>query len=347
MRIAAVILGLSLLWSAQASATPSKYIDLASSDAVLRWINAYRNKPDPAGVPTVVKALSGFAAFKDSEQAGPYTGFIAGVIGANPEKADDLIARMLPLPEADQWVIVRSIAYSEHPEWKRLLRKFAPRMPARKVMIEKYLDGALPTLFQVSGQRPRTNWDITRDYLTLKKLRGKTTPKPIVLEPTPELLDTFWGYYFATATARPVLRIIDMTPWSKDKDNIDKLMLGSMAKYTLATNASRDRHLLAIIKRARDRRPPEVAAILTEVIDAAETVETAKLRKDALGAIDDLRRKGPGYRRNISWWGQIGQGALALGCIAAAATGQVQFGLPCVIGGGVSSAALSFWEKQQ
>jgi hypothetical protein len=46
-------------------------------------------------------------------------------------------------------------------------------------------------------------------------------------------------------------------------------------------------------------------------------------------------------------WGQVGQGALAVGCIAAAATGHIELGLPCVIGGGVSSAALSTWEKQQ
>jgi hypothetical protein len=83
------------------------------------------------------------------------------------------------------------------------------------------------------------------------------------------------------------------------------------------------------------------------VIDAADTVETAKLRKEAMAAIEELRRKGPAYRRNVSWWGQIGQGALAVGCIAAAATGQVYLGLPCVITGGVSSAALTSWEKQQ
>jgi hypothetical protein len=102
-----------------------------------------------------------------------------------------------------------------------------------------------------------------------------------------------------------------------------------------------------MIKRARDSRPPEVASVLTEVIDAAETAETAKLRKEATAAIEDIRRKGPGYRRNISMWGQVGQGALAVGCIAAAAAGAIVLGIPCVIGGGVSSAALSFWEKQQ
>ena len=66
-----------------------------------------------------------------------------------------------------------------------------------------------------------------------------------------------------------------------------------------------------------------------------------------MASIQDLQRKGPGSRRNYSLWGQIGQGALAAGCIVAAATGHIELGLPCVIGGGVSSAALSVWEKQQ
>jgi len=64
-------------------------------------------------------------------------------------------------------------------------------------------------------------------------------------------------------------------------------------------------------------------------------------------AIDELRRKGPGYRRDISLWGQVGEGALALGCIAAAVTGQVEFGLPCVIGGAATSAALRVWDGQK
>jgi hypothetical protein len=40
-------------------------------------------------------------------------------------------------------------------------------------------------------------------------------------------------------------------------------------------------------------------------------------------------------------------GTLAIGCIAAAAAGQVEFGLPCVIGGATSSAALQAWDGQK
>src|SRR5712672_3526847 len=53
-------------------------VDMTSLEGVLRWINNYRNKPDPASVPAIVQALSRLGAFKDPEQAGAYTGFIAG-----------------------------------------------------------------------------------------------------------------------------------------------------------------------------------------------------------------------------------------------------------------------------
>jgi len=309
---------------------------------VLRWINAYRTKPDPAGVPAAVHALSKFGALRDPEQAGAYVGFIAGVIATNPDKADALIGKMLPLPPGDQWAIVRAIAYSGHPDWRNLLRRYAGRLSTRKVLIDKYLAGTLPTLYQYAPEPSVSTWAAVRNKVT-----GTDPPKRLILEPSPELLDTYWGHYFATAQARPITRIIDLLPLAKDNDSIDKLTVGSMAKFTLASNATRDPELLAMLKQAKETRPKEVATALTEVIDAAETVETARLRKEAMAAIEELRRKGPGYRRNISMWGQVGQGALAVGCIAAAATGHIELGLPCVIGGGVSSAALSTWEKQQ
>src|SRR5262249_55045780 len=186
-----------------------------------------------------------------------------------------------------------------------------------------------------------STWD------TLKhKVTGKELPKAHVLEPSPELLDTYWGYYFGTGHARPISRIIEMLPWSLEVDSVDKLTLGSMAKYTLASNASRDPKFVVTLREAGDRSKKKPEKVLAGVIDTADTVETAKLRKEAMAPIEERRGKAPAYRRNVSWWGQIGQGALAAGCIAAAATGQVYLGLPCVITGGVSSAALSTWEKQ-
>ena len=181
------------------------------------------------------------------------------------------------------------------------------------------------------------------------KLRIAKPPRKVVLEPSPEVLDTLWGYYFATGSYGPIMQLVAMLPWSRDRDSLEKLTLGSMAKYTLASNAARDMALLKMLKSSAKARKQDkaTAAVLTEVIDAAETVNIATIRKQALAAIAELQRKGPGYRRDFSSWGKIGQGALSLGCIAAAVAGQVEFGIPCVVGGAVSTAALNYWNGQQ
>jgi hypothetical protein len=339
-----VILSVVLSLASGAGRTaPARMADLSSTDGVLRWINAYRGKPDPASVPAVVGALSRLGAFKDPEQAGPYTGFIAGVIRANPAKAEDLIGKMLPLPAGDDWVVVRGIAYSDHPDWRNLLRRFEARMPSRRVMIDKYLTGALPIIWQNPPEKPST-WQKVRSYVAFDKSGAKA--KEGELESTPELLDTYWGYYFATATHRPILRIVDLLPMSKNHDDAEKLTVGNMAKYSLASNASRDPDLLAMLKQARQYTSKEAVPVLDEVIEAAETAETSRLRREALAALDELKRKGPETKRNMSFWSQVGQGAIAVGCIAAAAAGQIELGVPCVVGGAVSSAALGFWDKQ-
>jgi len=162
-----------------------------------------------------------------------------------------------------------------------------------------------------------------------------------------DLLDTLWGYYFATGSHAPVQRIIQMLPWSKSRDTIDKLTVGSMARYTLASYAIRDASLREYLRSELARQPAAVKAPLAEVVEAADTVQIAALRKDALAAVDELKIKGSDSRRDLSFWGQVGVGAVALGCVSAAALGQIAVGIPCVIGGSASQGFLSFWEKQQ
>jgi hypothetical protein len=319
--------------------------EFSSLDGVGRFISNYRVKPNPGRVPAAVKALAHLGAFKDADSAGVYVGFIAGVIGSNPVRAEDLIAKMLPLPPPDQWLLVRAIAYSGHPDWRGLLSKFSDRLPLRKVMIDKYLDGTLQTLDEVALEKKSpTLWEKMRG--TFRSNKDEKRVIVMTYDKSPELLDTLWGYYFATGSYGPISRIVNLLPWANDRDSTDRLTIGSMAKYTLASNAARDPALLAMIKAASKNQPKETGTVLAEVIEAAETMETTRLRKDALANLEELKRKGPGYKRDVSTWGKIGTGALALGCIAAAATGQVYMGLPCVIGGAASSAALNYWDTQ-
>lgn len=321
-RLAAVLLALvPLAVSAQAGQprqrAPLKPPPFATSQDILKWINGYRAKPEPDRLPDAVHAMRRLALFKDLDASGIYVGFTAGVLGANPDKAERLVARMFPMPPEDQVIIVRAIAYSGLPDWKELLKKFVERMPARKVLIEHHLYGKGKTLLELP------------------------------LDTTPAGLDTHWGYYFATGSFEHIGRILTTLPWAKDQNNVEKLTLGSMAKWTLANNMQQDPRLLDFAKGQLGKLAKDNAKELREVITAAETFETAEIRKQAMAALDELRRKGPENARNAAWWGQAGQTALAFGCIVASALGHPEVGIPCVIGGALSNVALKYLTPQQ
>lgn len=283
-----------------------------NSQELLKWINDYRKDPDSQRLPQAVKAMSDFGVTRDTDQSGVYIGFVAGVLGANPAIAEDLITKMFPLAPEDQVLVIKGIAYSGLPRWRALMAKFVERMPARRVLIEKYLYGNKPTLTELSIKEDST------------------------------VIDLNWGYYFATGWEAPVRRIVAALELSLDKDKVDYLTIGAMAKWTLAQNAARNDDLLRMLKKISTDVDPKLRPPLAEVIDASESYELAKLRKDALASIDELKAKGPESLRNYNWWGQAGQTVLALGCVAAGALGQVEVGIPCVIGGAASTAALKY-----
>jgi hypothetical protein len=350
MRYAAFVAALLFLMPSADAAVSPEIDPRTSLSVVQQWIYNYRAKPDYAHVPAAVRVLFHAQTFKEPENSGIYLGFIAGAIGSNPAKAEQLVNSFFPVPPEDEWVIVRAIAYSGLPDWKNLLRSVGPRMPARKVMIDSYLAGTLPTLTDIPLEEKKPGM--------LDKLRGTFTHNPFSKDDKPvhtvltfasnqDLLDTLWGYYFATGSHIPIQRIVQMLPWAKSRDTVDKLTVGSMARYTLASYAVRDAGLREFLRSDLARHPPTVKAPLGEVIEAADTVQLAALRKDALAAVDELKTKGSDSRRNLDFWGQVGVGAVALGCVSAAALGQVEIGIPCVIGGSASQGLLSFWEKQQ
>jgi len=339
--IVGLVIGLSLL---VAPLTPARAVQppasgFNSNEAILKWINGYRHHPDPDRLPAVVHALSAMQAFKAAESSGPYVGFIAGVLGTNASHAEDLIAKMLPIDPSDHWVLVRAVAYSGLPNWRELLATFVDRMATRRAMIDKYLDGKLPRLEQIDFRAEKPGMiDKIKSSLHI----GKDQKKAVALEPTPELIDVLWGYYLATGSYVPIERVIKLLPLSNDKDNVDSLTTGSAAKFTLASNAVRDADLLAMLKWADKDQPKEVKVVLDDVIETAETVDTVHMRQESLAAIEELKSKGPNSKRELSGWGQIGQGALSMGCVVAAATGQIELGIPCVIGGAAYTAGLQY-----
>ena len=297
--------------AAGAKGKAEKEAKFTRAEDVLQWINDYRHKPEPERLPSAVTAMRELLLLKDIEQAGIYIGFIAGVIGSNRDKAETLISDMFPMPPPDQIVVVKAIAYSGLSDWKELMGKFVERMPARKLVIERYLFGKMQVL------------------------RELPLDSPIAV-------DANWGYYFATGSSEPIQRLVRTLAWARDKNDLERLTIGSMVKWTLAQNASRDWDLLGYLKTSLPHQPDDVAVSLKDVIESAETFELAHIRKEAMASIEELKLRGSEASRNFNWWGQAGQTAFALGCVAAGAAGVVVAGIPCVVGGALSNVALKY-----
>lgn len=254
-----------------AQAAPLQSANFVSTDAVLHWINGYRSHPDPAEMPRAMQAASRFGAFESPEHSGVYVGFLAGVLATNPARAEEIAAQSLTVQDRDRWIVMRAIAYSGLPNWQVLLRRFACRMPRYDVLSDRYINGKMATL---------ADFEVPPSPSTFERVRERLFGKPagpLVLTPSPEVLDVLWGDYFATGSYGPLMHIIELLPLSQDHDDADRLTVGGMAKYSLTTNAMHDPDLLAMLKMSREARgqPKETVVQLDDVIEAAETVDTA------------------------------------------------------------------------
>ena len=83
-----VQIAFAILILPSAAGTPIRHLSEASSrDEVLQWIDGYRGHPDRTAMRVAMKVLSDRGALRDSDAAGVYVGFLAGVSGARPGEA--------------------------------------------------------------------------------------------------------------------------------------------------------------------------------------------------------------------------------------------------------------------
>lgn len=323
---------LLLVATLAARADQPKRLQFSSPERVSQWISHYHDYPDPAQVPQAVHAMRQLGLFKDQKKAGFFIGFIAGVLGANQLKAQELVSEMFPMPPKDQAILIRAIAYSGLPEWqwKQLLNEFSERMPLRRRLIDKFLLGEEKVLWE----------------------------KP--LSQDADVLDTLWGYYAATGYRQPVERVIYTLRWSKRKDevtgfsfskiiskysfydkgpSVDQLMIGSLAKWTLASNAERDRDLLDLYRTEVKYQPKAVAAALRDIISAAEEFEAERIRDDAKAALVAAKERAASPYSRMSNAAYAGSVAISTACVVANVLGHPEIGAPCIVTGALYSGA--------
>lgn len=307
---------------------PAPLAEFSSAQNLLEWISNYRDRPELWKVPAAVHGMREHALFADEEQRWFCIGFIAGVLGTNPNDGPKLVTQMFPMPAKEQEVIIRAIVYSGRPDWRDLLEKNAPQMPLRAPLIDDFLNGKRPALADL----------------------------PLEVGGAPGIY-AHWGYYVATGQHEPVMRIMQALQWSKGKTEpgfsfgkifsgwgsdpsaVEKITTGGTAKWTLASYAERDRELISLYRAEQERQSPEVAEPLKDVIEAAELFEAETIRKDQFGAIEDAQKRKLTAEAGMTKGMTAGSIAIATGCVAATALAQPQIAVPCVIGGALYSGA--------
>ncbi len=309
-----VLLGAMLIMAAHitgATGARADRDDFATPQGLLNWIKNYRTHPEPERLPDAVQAMRAHNMLADGRKAGLQIGFTAGVLGDNPDMAEDLVLAMFPMPPKEQLLIIKAIAYSGLTNWRELLAGLVERMPARAVLIDKFLFKNSPTLMDVP------------------------------LDQDEAILDTLWGYYIATGRPGPIRRIVEALQWSNNYDDIDKLTVALTAKWTLAANAERDPDLLPLYRRILIGRPKAIAEPLQEVIAAAQAFDSERIRIAASKAVKLAKRGG-----KPSKWAKaskIGATALSIGCVTASALGHPEIAAPCIITGALYSGAVKLF----
>lgn len=83
---------------------------------------------------------------------------------------------------------------------------------------------------------------------------------------TPTFLDMLWGSFFATGDAKYVLRVMDALPFSNEKKDVRKILVGGAARWSLASNAAQHEKVMQICEEQQKKSPNK---ILAEVIKDA------------------------------------------------------------------------------
>ncbi len=175
---------------------------------------------------------------RETTQA-PIIAFLAQVFAQNSDKLSMWFKELSSLQEAHYDLVLRALWHSNMVQTNAFLRTIADQS-SEKV-------------------RDRVNELLRRTPLT-------PLNAPMV---SPAVLDILWGAFFATGDEQYIERIISVLPWLETKGNVDRLLIGGAAQWSLTSNAVQHQKVLNICQKQLRKQPKEVKAILQEIVDNA------------------------------------------------------------------------------
>ena len=225
-----------LLSGAALSAEPA----LQTEAGLHQWMTYYYLKPDPGNFVPAVNYMASSGLLENENALAPLFGFVAGVVRSNPSKLTTWIKELGPLNDAQLGAVVLGVWYANLPQSQKLVYSLLEQRPGLKEKQGFLLQGS---------------------------------PMPITKIPLEEgswVLDANWGTFMATGEREPVLRIISTLPWLEVKGDVNRLLIGGAARWSLTSNAVQHKKVLDICESEIPKQPKEVAEKLREVVANAK-----------------------------------------------------------------------------
>ena len=206
-----------------------------SQEQVGSWLMNYYQKPDPSKVPDAVEYMSK-AKVLDNNAIPAIFGFLAGVFQDNPKKVADWVERLSSLEESHLGVLVLGLWYANLPDSQKRVYAILDAHPNLKKNFQFLYQGTPMSV------------------------------EHIPLEQGPWVIDVLWGNFMATGSKVPVLRIASALPWIDVKGDINRLLVGGSARWSLTSNAEQHKRVLEICEAEVGTQPKEVGEKLRELI---------------------------------------------------------------------------------
>jgi hypothetical protein len=215
-----------------------------SQDDVVQWMTYYYLHPQPdLLVPALTYADS--TGLIEKGQA-PLTAFVSRVFAQNPGRIHEWTDQLKGLSNRSKPMLWSALWWSSTVAGKE----------------------SLESLMTTLSEKQATE--------VLSQMAHPAEPIDQMEIKSPEVLDELWGAFSATGDVKYVDRLITTLPWAANSNgDLNKMMIGSAARWSLTSNAQQHPIVLKEILKERDAQP-ELRGILSKVIADATKPAAAK-----------------------------------------------------------------------
>jgi hypothetical protein len=239
------------LGGARSSQPTQSVSSFADRGAVDKWMHNYYLHPEPARVVDAIVTLSAQGVLKEAPRSTMIAAFVAGAIEHDPSLLDTLCSRLKDAPLDQQRVLAMAVAFT----------------------------GRKDLLVRVKSGLPRLNG--------IDKLASDPSARHVLQTPVEKSalgLDMQWAYFMATGKEEPVLRIISTLPGINETEDAHRFASAHAARWSLGSMAGLHPKVMQISRAAAANASEPLAAILRDVIEAAETRTHNRFRGEAQDA---------------------------------------------------------------